>query len=145
MLNASFQAWNKGVAAFSEVLGLEAILYLEPVPQAAYQTAKLGPNVLGLDHNQGGLVIVGVAVGWTNESDDALVTHVAQQIVAEIDEQAKDLSKYFDFVYMNYAMDWQNVIGSYGAENVAKLRKVSKTYDPNGVFQNNVPGGFKLF
>ena len=145
MLTASFQAWNKSVAAFSEVVGLEAILFFEPVPQAAYQTATLGPNVLGLYHNQGGLVIVGVAVGWTNESDDALVTQVAQQIVAEIDEQAKDLGEYFDFVYLNYAMDWQNVIGSYGAENVAKLQNVSKTYDPNGLFQNNVPGGYKLF
>ncbi|MCJ1472283.1 hypothetical protein MMC13_000930 [Lambiella insularis] len=145
VLTASFEAWNKSVAAFSEVVGLEAKLFFEPVPQVAYQTTTLAPNVLGLDHNQGGLVIVGVAVGWTNRSDDALVTQVAQRIVAEIDEKVKDLGEYFDFVYLNYAMDWQNVIGSYGAENVAKLQNVSKTYDPNGVLQSNVPGGYKLF
>lgn len=145
MLTASFEAWKKSVAAFSEVVGLEAILFFEPVPQVAYQNTALGPNVLGLDRNQGGLVIVGVAVGWTNESDDALVTQVAQQIVAEINEKARDLGEDFEFVYLNYAMDWQDVIGSYGANNVAKLQSVSKRYDPDGVFQKNVPGGYKLF
>ena len=60
-----------------------------------------------------------------------------RQIIAEIDEQAKEVDEYCDFIYLNHAMDWQNVIGSYGAENVAELQKVSKTYDPTGrVFQN---------
>lgn len=145
VLTASFEAWNKSVAAFADVVGLEAVLFLEPIPQVAYLTATPGSNVLGLDRNQGGLVIVGVAMGWTHESDDALVTRVAQQIIADIDERAKELDEHFDFIYLNYAMDWQDVIRSYGAENVAKLQAVSKKYDPNGVFQRKVPGGFKLF
>ena len=145
MLTESFQTWNKSIEAFSKIEGLEAILFFEPVPQVGYQNTPLGPNVLGLDQDHGGLVVVGVAVGWTNESDDALVTQVAQQIIAEIDEQAKELGEFFDFIYLNYAMNWQNVIGSYGAENVATLQKVSKKYDPNGVFQKGVPGGYKLF
>ncbi|KAI0006957.1 hypothetical protein F4779DRAFT_643667 [Xylariaceae sp. FL0662B] len=32
-----------------------------------------------------------------------------------------------------------------GAENRQKLRDVSKKYDPDGLFQKGVPGGFKLF
>jgi hypothetical protein len=36
------------------------------------------------------------------------------------------------------------VIEGYGAANVAFLRDVSRKYDPLGVFQKLVPGGFKL-
>lgn len=133
------------MAAFADVVGLEAILYFEPIPQVGYRTATPGSNVLGLDGDEGGLVIVGVAMGWTNASDDGLVTRVAQEIIAEIDERARDLDEHFDFLYLNYARDWQDVIRSYGAENVARLQGVSRKYDPNGVFQRKVPGGFKLF
>ena len=45
---------------------------------------------------------------------------------------------------MNYAYPTQDVIGSYGDENVDFLRKVSRKYDPAQVFQKLVPGGYKL-
>jgi hypothetical protein len=101
--------------------------------------------MLGLSDDKGCLVIVGVALGWVDESDDAIVTQAAQELIADIDEQAKNLGEYNDFKYLNYAENWQDPIGGYGAENVATLRKVSKAYDPKGIFQKNVPGGFKLF
>lgn len=44
-------------------------------------------------------------------------------------------------VYSGYN---QPVIKHYGPENVAKLWKVAKKYDPKGVFQKLVPGGQKL-
>ncbi|KAI0124989.1 hypothetical protein BJ170DRAFT_696539 [Xylariales sp. AK1849] len=145
MLTAAFDAWNKSVAAFAGTVNLQSELLFEPIPQNAYHAAALGTNVLGLDSNKGGLVIVGVAVGWADESNDALATQVAQEIIADINAQAKKLDEHFDLIYLNYAMDWQNVIPSYGTENVAKLKHVSRKYDPKGVFQKNVPGGFKLF
>ncbi|KAF9248406.1 hypothetical protein DTO027I6_8537 [Penicillium roqueforti] len=33
---------------------------------------------------------------------------------------------------------------SWGEDNIAKLRAATKEYDPNGVFQEQVPGGYKL-
>ena len=45
---------------------------------------------------------------------------------------------------MNYAYPTQPVIASYGGENVRFLRNVSNKFDPQGVFQKLVPGGFKL-
>ena len=35
-------------------------------------------------------------------------------------------------------------IAGYGEENVEILQKVSRKYDPEGVFQRLVSGGFKL-
>lgn len=46
--------------------------------------------------------------------------------------------------YLNYAAQDQDPLGSYGEENLARLRAVSGKFDPRGMFQRNVPGGFKL-
>ena len=45
---------------------------------------------------------------------------------------------------LTYSGAGQEAIASYGADNVAKLRKIAKAYDPTGVFQRLVPGGQKL-
>jgi hypothetical protein len=46
--------------------------------------------------------------------------------------------------YLNYALDWQDAIGSYGTENVKFLRKIAKRYDPTNVWERLVKGGFKI-
>jgi hypothetical protein len=48
------------------------------------------------------------------------------------------------FIYENYAALEQKVFPSYGAANYAKLKAVSKKYDPSGVWQKLQPGYFKL-
>jgi hypothetical protein len=45
---------------------------------------------------------------------------------------------------LTYSGYGQPAIASYGKENVAKLHKIAKAYDPTGVFQRLVPGGQKL-
>lgn len=49
-----------------------------------------------------------------------------------------------DWLYMNYADSSQNVLGSYGVENVEELRRVAARYDPERVFQKLCPGGWKI-
>jgi FAD/FMN-containing dehydrogenase len=144
MFTASFNAWNKSTTAFTGTSVLQARLYMEPYPQVTYQKAKAGTNVLGLSGDRGALVVVGVAVAWSNASDDALMNRFAQTVVADIDAAAKRLSQHYEYKYLNYASPWQEVIQSYGARNVEKMRNVSKKYDPRGIFQKKVPGGFKL-
>ncbi|KAF3012579.1 hypothetical protein E8E14_004524 [Neopestalotiopsis sp. 37M] len=145
MLAAAYEAWNQSVQAFGNVTNLQAQLILEPIPQVAYHAAAVGTNSLGLEGSSGGLIIVGVAVGWADVANDALATRVAQQAIAWIEAKSRELDEHFDYIYLNYAMDWENVIAGYGPETLEKLRDVSRKYDPAGVFQKNVPGGFKLF
>lgn len=54
----------------------------------------------------------------------------------------KGLSK--TFLYLNDAGMDQKPIDSYGHENVQRLKKISRQYDPDGVFQKLANGGFKL-
>ncbi|KAL1981320.1 hypothetical protein VTN96DRAFT_2813 [Rasamsonia emersonii] len=49
-----------------------------------------------------------------------------------------------EFIYLDYSDKWQNPLRSYGAKNLAFLRKVAEKYDPSGVFQRLVPGRFKV-
>jgi len=45
---------------------------------------------------------------------------------------------------MNDAGDDQDVLGSYGSANRARLRRVGREVDPHSVFQVLEKGGFKL-
>ena len=62
----------------------------------------------------------------------------------EVFAYTKAQGQYEKFLYMNYAFPSQNVIASYGKQEVENLRNVSRRYDPEQVFQKLVPG-FKLW
>lgn len=59
-------------------------------------------------------------------------------------EAAQEMGLLREFVYLNYANQVQEPIASYGREDVARLRAAARRYDPSGVFQRQVPGGFKV-
>jgi hypothetical protein len=51
---------------------------------------------------------------------------------------------YNEYLYMNYASQYQTVIPSYDMTNFDKLKYVSAKYDPFQAFQKLQPGYFKL-
>ena len=87
------------------------------------------------------LLIAGL---WPNSTANDLVEKKASQVVDDIAELAKSMGLLHEFQYLNYADPSQDPIGSYGLENVQRLHEASRKYDPHGVFQKQVPGGFKL-
>jgi hypothetical protein len=63
--------------------------------------------------------------------------------VQEVDALAETEGILVDFKYANYAAGWQDLWE--GDERLKeRLRSVGKKYDPDGVFQNLVVGGWKL-
>lgn len=81
---------------------------------------------------------------WPDTASDALVEKTAQKIVHDVNGLASSMGLLHRFQYLNYADPSQHPIQSYGPDNVARLQAASKKYDPKGVFQKKVPGGFKL-
>lgn len=65
-------------------------------------------------------------------------------ILSKVKAEATTLRVQTDYVYMNYASQYQDVISSYGADNKAKLKSIASKYDPTAVFQRLQPGYFKL-
>jgi hypothetical protein len=47
-------------------------------------------------------------------------------------------------LYLNYADKDQDPLTGYGADQVAFMKDVASKYDPNGVYQRLLPGGFKI-
>ena len=54
------------------------------------------------------------------------------------------MGAYNTYLYLNYAASFQDPIAGYGNASVSMLQAVSKKYDPDQLFQKQVPGGFKL-
>ncbi|CRK46114.1 hypothetical protein BN1723_006893 [Verticillium longisporum] len=103
-----------------------------------------GGNPLGLDAADGPLYLIHVACWWQDAAGDAAIHAMISTVLARITAEAKALGLQNDYVYMNYASAFQDVIKGYGAANAARLKSIAKTYDLTGVFQRLQPGHFKL-
>ncbi|KAG9193876.1 hypothetical protein G6011_03911 [Alternaria panax] len=103
-----------------------------------------GGNALGFDANGSPIHIIQLACSWNNAADDDNVYKVMSDIMEAIKSDAVKLGVQNDWVYMNYAAMFQDVIASYGSDGKKKLKTVAKKYDPTGVFQKLQPGYFKL-
>lgn len=147
MLNATYLAWNRSVSLITGVADIDWSLSLEPLPPSIYARHE-SQNALGLGSRDGkSLVISLLTASWTDEDDDVLVDASARTLFEDIQSAAEVLGELDSFLYLNYAntMSWQGTpILSYGAENVARLQRTSVKFDPAGIFQKNVRGGFKL-
>lgn len=103
--------------------------------------------MLGLDSipYNGILWSTGVAVDPSEGEAAFAVAQVETSIfTARVKEETKLLNGEMDFVYLNYADARQDALGSYGAAKIQHMREVASAYDPTQVFQQRIPGGFKI-
>lgn len=83
-------------------------------------------------------------VFWTNATDDAAVLAWSKKVVEAVHASNVKKGLASNEIYTGDAADWQDPIASYPAANIAKLKTIRSKYDPNLVFKNLVPGGFKI-
>ncbi|KAK8123110.1 hypothetical protein PG984_011780 [Apiospora sp. TS-2023a] len=116
-----------------------------PLPDiVTANSLKKGGDVLGLDRNRIDRMIVFFSPRWLDPRYDdrvnnATVTWFNQAKAATVARGTDD-----EFLYLNFAGGFQDPISGYGAKNIAFLQRVAAQYDPQGVFQKLMPGGFKL-
>ncbi len=102
-------------------------------------------NPLGLhDCTDGPLVLVSFTINWDEHRDDEIIKTTTRRTVEEIDAFAAANKTGHRYRYMNYCAEWQRPFKGYSAENWQFLRRLSKIYDPDGLFQMGCVGGFKL-
>lgn len=118
-------------------------LALEPIPPQIY-ARHATDNSLGLAGRNGTLVLALATISWTEASDDAVVNTAVKTLMDGIAEAAQKLDALDPFIYLNYADKDQDAIGSYGETSISKLQAVRDRVDPEGVFTNQVPGGYKI-
>ncbi|KAI1350260.1 FAD-binding domain-containing protein [Xylaria sp. FL0043] len=111
------------------------------------RAVSAGVNSLGLSPNVTDIVLVDLIVGWDDVADDDYMMAFIQNLANKQVQWLVQKGVHDSFIYLNYAGQQQDPIGSYGTNGRIKdhLQSVSKKYDPSGIFQHRVPGGFKLF
>ncbi|KAE8370571.1 hypothetical protein BDV27DRAFT_140195 [Aspergillus caelatus] len=133
-----FKIWEKGLSKIANVEGIFVEFLTQPHP------VTNGTNMFGLTPGKTDDVMVDMTATYAKKADDALVKSVITDIVNQQRAVLKAHGYLIDFIYLNYADISQKVLQSWGADKIAKLRAVSKRYDPKGVFQKQVPGGYKI-
>ncbi|KAE8371852.1 hypothetical protein BDV26DRAFT_302427 [Aspergillus bertholletiae] len=133
-----FKIWEGSLSKAANVEGIFIEFLIQPHP------VTNGTNMFGLTPGRTDDVMVDMTSAYTNKADDALVRSIIQDIVDKQRALLQSHGYLMDFIYLNYADISQKVLQSWGADKVAKLKAVSQEYDPQGVFQKQVPGGFKI-
>ncbi|KAK8080876.1 hypothetical protein PG997_008694 [Apiospora hydei] len=104
-----------------------------------------GGNALGIDTAAKGAYLAWAeVVEWIGSEYDDAVFAWAEKTTNAINAATRAAGLYDAFNYMGDAAGFQEIYQGYGDANEARLREVSRKYDPERVFQKMLPGGFKI-
>lgn len=145
-LMAAYDIYVNALGPLKSIEGLTTSLTYQAYPKSLLEkTVAAGGNSLGMSPSDGPLMSVLILSFWQDKEDYDKIHSTFKGVIEAIDDDAAKRGTAVPYKYMNYAAPFQDPIGSYGAENKAKLQAASKKYDPEGLFQKGVPGGWKLF
>ncbi|KAI1423103.1 hypothetical protein F5Y12DRAFT_798824 [Xylaria sp. FL1777] len=138
--------FKEAVNRLKDCKGLICVYSLYPYqPSLLAASATLGSNVLCVYPNFGPIIMISIFAWWTKSEDDDKILREFDDILTKTEQKAEVDGLAVRLKYMNYAASFQDPIGSYGLDIKEKLQIISKLYDPHGIFQKGVPGGWKLF
>lgn len=133
--------------------GFNTLCMFQPIsPNMVQHGIDRGGNIMGLeDHvfnaadgssKTGVMFLATFAVkGVENEKKAAPLVQDWQD---SIDAFADSLGLNWNWRYLNYANQKQNVLASFGEKAIAKIRAASAKYDPDQVFQKLRKTGHKI-
>lgn len=81
---------------------------------------------------------------WKDPAYDNTMYQAARRWVTQAEKALKEINKLDPFLYLNYAASWQKPFKGYGPSNLEFLKRTAAAYDPQRVFQNQMPGTFHL-
>jgi hypothetical protein len=150
-VKASYEISQRSVDIFYDAIsnisaadGIYPVLVWQHITDGSLKAStRNGGNAMGFDTNGGPIQIMLISCFWNNAADDDAVNQVMSNIMRDIKKASVELGVQNDWVYMNYASQFQDVIASYGTSK-EKLKTIAKKYDPKEVFQKLQPGYFKL-
>jgi len=140
MITAAVQIATEGKRRFANVTAAALIVAFHP--NLINQGLRNGGNFLGL--NSTPQIWCSLSSGWWFAQDDDIVRSRNTQIMQQIEATSMSMGVYQRYLFMNDASEDQDVLAHYGERNLALMKRVSRTYDPMAMFQEQQPGGFKL-
>lgn len=132
-------------AKISDIPGLRTVLVFQAIPPSFVEAGyKNGGNPMGLDASRGTVSWISQSLSWKNAADESRVKLAQRTAKNAYMSWAEAHGLADQFLYLNDADEFQDVFASYGSENQRFLKKVKKVYDPEGVFEKLMPGGYKV-
>ncbi|KAJ3938291.1 uncharacterized protein N0V96_011536 [Colletotrichum fioriniae] len=133
LVDAAQEIYFEEVLAVTDLPGVLPTLVFQgiTIPMLKHMQQN-GGNALGLNVEDGPFYIILLSIMWSNEEDDDKIYSFASTVMERTNDEAKARGLENDYIYMNYAAQFQDVVSGYGAENKAKLKSIAKKYDPKG-------------
>lgn len=159
LLSGAIDIWYTSVDSMRSVAGLMRTLVFHPVPvgmlenscKTATATSEADsacppaiPNFAGLTPHDGPLVIVEICTTYRDAKDDDFVAEADTRYLEDVAALARQMGLAHQFIFPNYAWPSEAVMSGYGEERLAVLRQVAAKWDPEGLFQGQFVGGFKI-
>ena len=137
--------FRKMYAAIAHVPGLQSTLTLQPMALRTFEEGeRRGGNMLDLPKVP--QMWMCVSPSWSNAADDAAVLDTSRVFLDAVTTLAAERGLLYRYIFLNNAGADQQVMASYGPDQMRFMEAVSRRYDPAGVFQKlrTAPDGFKL-
>ncbi|KAF2264852.1 FAD-binding domain-containing protein [Lojkania enalia] len=116
---------------------------LAPPPGFGSHPNSLGFAADSTPHKD--LVFLQIIFYFTDSSASEGFNNALKEFIKAFDDLAEEEGVKHNFVYLNFAAWFQDPLSGYGKEQLKKLKRVSKRYDPRGFFQEQLGEGFKIF
>ncbi|KAI8205373.1 hypothetical protein KHU50_001859 [Colletotrichum sp. SAR 10_65] len=140
MLQRAASIFKTEALKVQNVSGLTAGMDSQPITLSALRIAQeRGGNAFGLSGDKAILENL-ITIAWANAADDAAMYAFADAWLAQTEAASRELGVFVPYRYMNHAFrSRQDVLGSYGEENLARLRSVQRAVDPEAL---NLPNWY---
>ena len=131
----------------SNITALEAALALMPVSKQWVEKSNSAPgggDPMDLDPANAPYIFVEQSLSWESPSADTQIENFVQAVNVELNAKLDAKKLRVPYIYMNDADAGQPVFQGYPSENVARLQQIREKYDPQKVYTNLMPGGWKV-
>lgn len=144
LLHHTYDLWQESCDAVRNFPGIVWSISLQPItPIVIARSQFLQEVVPTLSANPKPIILAQLTGTWKDSKDSVTIEATALKLIDDIDLAARTAHMQTGYIYLNYAHAGQNVFGD--GKRKEWLQKVSRKYDPDGIFQRCVPGGFKIF
>ena len=103
-----------------------------------------GGDPMGVDVSKAPYIWIEQSLSWPDPADDSKIEEFLTSVNAEISSKLENLGVTSPFLYLNDADAGQLVFEGYPKQNVERLKKIRAQYDPDKIFTDLMPGGWKI-
>ncbi|KAK4197158.1 bifunctional solanapyrone synthase [Triangularia verruculosa] len=145
LISAFHEKWEQTLGKIKDAEGFIFSFGFHPLTKSLLEASqKAGGNAMDISPEDGPLFVLLINPIWALPQDDSRIFAAVENLVAELRQLATERGALHRYIFTNYAYQSDDVMAGYGKESLERLKAVSAKYDPEGVFQKGVPGGFKL-